>query len=61
VYGVKGFTQVGDIELANGWVVSKDFGHLAVDRGQKVYHFRGLRKVQKELPGEVNEADVETW
>ena len=25
---VKGFTADGDIKLANGWVVSKDYGHL---------------------------------
>jgi len=28
LYGVNGFTPKGDIELNNGWVVSKDFGHL---------------------------------
>jgi len=27
VFGVKGFTTDGDIELANGWVVSKEFQH----------------------------------
>jgi len=26
---VKGFTKDGDIKLANGWVVSKDYGNLA--------------------------------
>src|SRR5205807_4627018 len=25
---VKGFTRDGDIKLGNGWVVSKDYGHL---------------------------------
>jgi conjugative relaxase-like TrwC/TraI family protein len=29
VYSVKGFTRRGDLALANGWVVAKDFGHLA--------------------------------
>lgn len=29
VYAVKGFTKRGDVELANGWTVSRDFGHLA--------------------------------
>jgi hypothetical protein len=26
---VSGFTEEGDIALSNGWVISKDFGHLA--------------------------------
>ena len=25
---VKGFTKEGDIKLANGWVISKDYGNL---------------------------------
>lgn len=29
MYTVAGFTKDGDIELNNGWVVGKDFGHLA--------------------------------
>ena len=29
VYQVKGFTRLGDIQLDNGWVLDKDFGHLA--------------------------------
>ena len=29
VYPVKGFTKDDDIVLGNGWVVGKDFGHLA--------------------------------
>ena len=28
-YGVAGFTAEGDIRLHNGWVVGRDFGHLA--------------------------------
>ncbi|HEY4364929.1 MAG TPA: MobF family relaxase [Bryobacteraceae bacterium] len=28
IYAVKGFTAAGDLALANGWAVSKDFGHL---------------------------------
>jgi conjugative relaxase-like TrwC/TraI family protein len=28
VFAVKGFTKGGDIELSNGWVVAKGFGHL---------------------------------
>jgi conjugative relaxase-like TrwC/TraI family protein len=27
-YTVAGFTKTGDIQLENGWVISKDFGHL---------------------------------
>jgi ATP-dependent exoDNAse (exonuclease V) alpha subunit len=27
IFGVKGFTPAGDIELSNGWVVAKDFQH----------------------------------
>lgn len=26
---IKGFTKDGDIKLANGWVISRDFGHLS--------------------------------
>ena len=29
VYRIKGFSERGDIQLANGWVIAKDFGHLA--------------------------------
>jgi ATP-dependent exoDNAse (exonuclease V) alpha subunit len=29
VYRIKGFSKRGDIELANGWVIAKEFGHLA--------------------------------
>jgi conjugative relaxase-like TrwC/TraI family protein len=29
VYEVEGFTKAGDIKLSNGWVVPKDYGHLA--------------------------------
>jgi len=29
VFQIGGFTESGDIRLANGWVVSKEFGHLA--------------------------------
>jgi ATP-dependent exoDNAse (exonuclease V) alpha subunit len=29
VYTVDGFTRAGDVRLGNGWVVGKDFGHLA--------------------------------
>jgi conjugative relaxase-like TrwC/TraI family protein len=29
VYQVEGFTKGGDIRLTNGWVVPKDYGHLA--------------------------------
>ena len=29
IYQVGGFTKGGDIQLANGWVLDKDFGHLA--------------------------------
>lgn len=29
VYRIAGFTKAGDIKLANGWQVSKDFGHLS--------------------------------
>ena len=29
VYAVRGFTTSGDVRLANGWVVGRDFGHLA--------------------------------
>ena len=29
VYDVAGFTRKGDLKLANGWTVSKDFGHFA--------------------------------
>ncbi len=29
IYTVKGFTRSGDIRLANGWTVARDFGHLA--------------------------------
>lgn len=29
VYEVEGFTKAGDIKLTNGWVVAKDYGHLA--------------------------------
>lgn len=29
VYRIKGFSKRGDIELANGWVIAKGFGHLA--------------------------------
>ena len=29
VYGVEGFTRSGDIALANGWIVAKDFGQIA--------------------------------
>ncbi|HVS70809.1 MAG TPA: MobF family relaxase [Phycisphaerae bacterium] len=28
-YTIKGFKRGGDIELTNGWTVSRDFGHLA--------------------------------
>jgi conjugative relaxase-like TrwC/TraI family protein len=28
IFRVNGFTESGDIQLANGWVVAKDFGHL---------------------------------
>lgn len=28
-YAVKGFNESGDIVLANGWTIAKDFGHLA--------------------------------
>lgn len=28
-YTVAGFTKAGDIQLQNGWVVARDFGHLA--------------------------------
>jgi conjugative relaxase-like TrwC/TraI family protein len=28
IYGVKGFTASGDIKLANGWTISKDYGHV---------------------------------
>src|SRR5581483_4825600 len=28
VFQVKGFTPAGDIELTNGWTISKGFGHL---------------------------------
>jgi conjugative relaxase-like TrwC/TraI family protein len=27
VFGVRGFTREGDIQLSNGWIVSKDFEH----------------------------------
>lgn len=29
MYNVKGFSRAGDIQLANGWTVGKDFGNLA--------------------------------
>jgi hypothetical protein len=29
IFTVKSFTQNGDIVLDNGWVVGKDFGHIA--------------------------------
>jgi hypothetical protein len=29
LYTVKGFTRGGDIQLSNGWVVDKGFGHVA--------------------------------
>jgi conjugative relaxase-like TrwC/TraI family protein len=29
LYRVKGFSSAGDIVLANGWTVAKDYGHLA--------------------------------
>jgi conjugative relaxase-like TrwC/TraI family protein len=29
VYTVKGFTRSGDIQLDNGWVVARDYGHVA--------------------------------
>lgn len=29
IFGVAGFTARGDIRLHNGWVVAKDYGHLA--------------------------------
>lgn len=29
IYTVAGFTRSGDIRLANGWTVAKDYGHLA--------------------------------
>ena len=29
IYQVKGFSKRGDIVLANGWVIDKNFGHLA--------------------------------
>jgi conjugative relaxase-like TrwC/TraI family protein len=28
IYKVKGFTKDGDIQLSNGWTISKDFGHF---------------------------------
>lgn len=28
-YGFKGYTDTGDLELDNGWVIPRDFGHLA--------------------------------
>jgi conjugative relaxase-like TrwC/TraI family protein len=28
-YAIRGFTKSGDIRLANGWIVAKDFGHFA--------------------------------
>ena len=29
IYQVKGFTKDGDIQLSNGWAISKDFGHIS--------------------------------
>ena len=29
IYRVKGFTASGDIRLANGWTISREFGHIA--------------------------------
>jgi conjugative relaxase-like TrwC/TraI family protein len=29
VYEVEGFTRTGDMRLANGWTLARDFGHLA--------------------------------
>ena len=28
-YGFKGYTDTGDLELDNGWILPRDFGHLA--------------------------------
>lgn len=50
-YNIKGFTPGGDIVLSNGWVVAKDFGHLA--HGYVVTsHASQGRDVQRVLIGQ---------
>ena len=29
LYTVKGFTPAGDVVVDNGWVIGRDFGHVA--------------------------------
>ena len=48
VYTVKRFTQRGDIELANGWVIAKDFGHFSYGYVSTSYASQG-KTVQRVL------------